>query len=363
MKSYCKNWFKKSLSLLLIGLLTFGIAMPAFAANGTSHATITFRGTNEGFLFQPGSAYTDTDLFDNFKDVMPGDVLTETITVKNADTKNDYITLYMKAVAHDANGNPLSNNVAKETNLASMNDFLSKLELRVYNGSTTASTLLYDSTPDKTAGLTEFVTLGTLKSGNSADLTVELTVPITLGNEYANRVGEVDWVFQAVPGNNPPPPPNPDPDPDPDPDPEDEPGITPGITPGDGTIHSDTVTVHKIWFDDKDKRGKRPDCITVTLYNGAQAVEQVTLSAANDWAYTWNDLDASGSWSVIESNTPKGYTPAYCLDGNVITITNTATLLQTGQLNWPIPMLVSLGALCICIGIALMQKNRKRNYD
>ena len=31
----------------------------------------------------------------------------------------------------------------------------------------------------------------------STTLTVKLQVPAELGNEYANRVGEVDWVFTA----------------------------------------------------------------------------------------------------------------------------------------------------------------------
>jgi len=37
--------------------------------------------------------------------------------------------------------------------------------------------------------------LATLGQGATANLTVELSVPISLGNEYANRVGEVDWIF------------------------------------------------------------------------------------------------------------------------------------------------------------------------
>ena len=39
--------------------------------------------------------------------------------------------------------------------------------------------------------------LGTFPGKSYTKLVVELTVPIELGNEYANRVGEVDWVFTA----------------------------------------------------------------------------------------------------------------------------------------------------------------------
>lgn len=42
-----------------------------------------------------------------------------------------------------------------------------------------------------------------------------------------------------------------------------------------------------------------------------------------------------------------------------VTITNTATLLQTGQLNWPIPVLCGLGVLLVAFGIIMILKKRK----
>ena len=39
--------------------------------------------------------------------------------------------------------------------------------------------------------------LGTFPGRSKTILTVELSVPFELGNEYANRVGEVDWIFTA----------------------------------------------------------------------------------------------------------------------------------------------------------------------
>ena len=66
-----------------------------------------------------------------------------------------------------------------------------------------------------------------------------------------------------------------------------------------------------------------------------------------------------GDWSVLETGIPKGYTPSYRTKGDVVTITNTATLIQTGQMNWPIPVLGSLGALMILCGIVMMRRKRK----
>ena len=41
---------------------------------------------------------------------------------------------------------------------------------------------------------------------------------------------------------------------------------------------------------------------------------------------------------VLETNIPKGYVPSYSVsaDGTVVTITNSKSLIQTGQLNWPV---------------------------
>ena len=100
-----KRALKTIFSMVLMLTMLMSLATTAFAA---SPSTITFKGAEEGFEFQPGSEYTDTDLFGKFKKVMPGDELTEEITLKNAATDCDYIKVYMKAVVHDEEGNPLT---------------------------------------------------------------------------------------------------------------------------------------------------------------------------------------------------------------------------------------------------------------
>lgn len=394
--------------LLLALVILLSMSATAFAAD----SSVTFKGAQEGFAFQPGSEYTATDLFDSFKDVMPGDKLTETIQVKNEAGDCEYIKLYMRAVVHDENGNPLSEKVAETENVATMQDFLSQLTMRIYNG----TELIYNASPDEAGALVNNVLLGTLSKGESLKLKVELDVPIELGNEYANRVGEVDWVFlaecfeyekltvhkiwddngypdrpdsvivhllrngkeyekielskdnqwtytwddlddrynwsvkEAVPT-----------------------GYEATYKTEDNTIfitnHKDytppvapapvDLTVKKVWSDESDKRGIRPSSVTVTLYNGENAVDKVTLGAWNNWTCTWRYLDGNGDWSVLETGIPKGYTPSYRTNGEVVTITNTATLIQTGQLNWPILVLGSLGVLMIFCGILVMRKKKE----
>ena len=409
-----KKSFKTITSLVLMLLVVVSMSVTAFAAS----PSITFEGFSKGFDFQPGSEYTETDLFGSFKNVMPGDTVTETITFTNSATDCDFVNLYMRAEAHDETDNPLSPKVAEKESVATMTEFLSKLSMKVWNG----TELIYDASPDQLDGLKSNKFLGTFRTGETATLKVELSVPIELDNKYANRVGEVDWIFHVeaynesqlsvrkvwsdgnanhandsitvnllkdgkvessqelnaangwaytfdrlqeghtwtveeaeVPAgytvsyntvgtlttitNTKKTPPKPDPDPDPS--------------------YPLDVVVRKVWSSDDGK--DRPDSVTVTLYNGDVPYETVRLGAWNNWTYTWKDLSAYGNWQVIETNIPKGYVPSYSVSGNVVTITNTRSLIQTGQLNWPIWVLGGAGLVLVSLGGAMLVKKKREN--
>ena len=399
-------------SLVLMLLMVMSLASTAFAAS----PSITFEGFSKGFDFQPGSEYTQTDLFGSFKNVMPGDTVTETITFTNSATDCDFVNLYMRAEAHDETANPLSSKVAEKETVVTMTEFLSKLSMKVWNG----TELIYDASPDEPDGLKTNKFLGTYRTGETATLKVELTVPIELDNKFANRVGEVDWIFHVEAYN------------------EsqltvrkvwsngnanhandsitvnllkdgrversqvlnaengwaytfdrhleghtwtvEEADVPAGYTVSYRTVGTMTtiintkktpskpdsdpsypldVVVRKVWSSDDMK--DRPDSVTVTLYNGDVPYETVRLGAWNNWTYTWKDLSAYGNWQVIESNIPKGYVPSYSVSGNVVTITNTRSLIQTGQLNWPIWVLGGAGLVLIALGGAMLVKKKKHN--
>ena len=185
MKKTCKT----IASLVMMLVLLLGIGAPAYA-----DGTVSYKGGAEKFVFLPGSGYTDTDLFDGFKGVMPGDTLTQTVEVRNRFLGTGSVKIYLRAVAHDEQTNPLSPNVAAAgENVASMSDFLSKLYMEVWQG----DKCIYTGTPDQLDGLKNNVLLASVPRFGSVTLTVKLQVPKELGNEYANRVGEVDWVFTA----------------------------------------------------------------------------------------------------------------------------------------------------------------------
>lgn len=168
-------------SLVLTLVLVVAMATPAFAAT----ASITYKGQKDQFVFDPS-----TDLFRNFKGVMPGDTLEQSITFTNKSTDSNYVKLYVRAVAHDTS-NPLTKPVKENETIPSMEDFLSQLDMEVYCG----KKQIFKASPDELGGMKNKVLLGTFKKNASATLTVKLNVPIELGNEYANRMGEVDWIF------------------------------------------------------------------------------------------------------------------------------------------------------------------------
>lgn len=185
MKKTCKT----IASLVMMLVLLLGIGAPAYA-----DGTVSYKGGAEKFVFLPGSSYTDTDLFDGFKGVMPGDTLTQTVEVRNRFLGTGSVRIYLRAVAHDEQTNPLSSAVAaSDETVATMSDFLSQLYMEVWQG----DQCIYTGSPDELDGLKNNVLLGTIPRFKSTTLTVKLQVPAELGNEYANRVGEVDWVFTA----------------------------------------------------------------------------------------------------------------------------------------------------------------------
>ncbi len=416
-----RKW-RRIVSLLMAAMLVAVIPAVSLAAD----PSVTFQNNNV-VVFAPGSVYTNTDLFAGFKGIMPGDQLTEKITVQNNVAECDYIKVYMRAMPHVMNSNPPSTAVLDELNadtrrgitseLAYMNDFLSQLSMRVYNG----TDLIYQASPDQTDGLANNVLLGQLLQGETLSIDVQLSIPVTLDNAYAGRVGEVDWVFIAEGFDNP--------------VPNDktltvnkvwadygvahnerivvnllrdgvyvesvelgmdnqwtytwvdleerytwsavEATVVPGYVPyysrvGDVITITNTnqiippyeppmppveLTVVKAW---NDNGRNRPNFANITLYNGETPIETVRVGDWNNWSYQWRNLDGNTTWRVVEANIPNGYVPSYYARNGTVTIMNTSTLLKTGQLNWPIPVLGGLGILLLGLGTALVIRKRKK---
>ena len=131
--------------------------------------------------------------------------------------------------------------------------------------------------------------------------------------------------------------------------------VTPGLV---------DIMVVKEWKNDKPE--SRPKSITVDLMNGSMIAETVDLDPANNWQYIFRGKPANIEWTVQERKV-EGYD---CKVGRMemlddmyrVVITNTPSegvLKQTGQLNWPVPVLLSGGLLLVACGFVMSRDKKK----
>lgn len=165
---------RKIISCLLMLMLLVSLVPVGQAASGN----VTYGGRSKKFIFEPGSRYSPTDLFPNFKDVMPGDSISQRIYVENKAANKVKIRIYMRAKgAHEDS-----------------EEFLSQMNLRVEKKK---DTILFDAPADQRAQLTKWTYLGTLYSGGETELKVILDVPVEMDNRFQNAVGYLDWEFMV----------------------------------------------------------------------------------------------------------------------------------------------------------------------
>lgn len=165
---------------LVLVLYSFSQCIRGYAEGGS----VSYQGQAGQFVFVPGSSYSPTDLFTEFKNVMPGDTLTESIEVRNDSA--DTIKIYMRAVG----GHSFED--AQQTKASE--EFLSQLQISVTQRN---KTQLCDTPANLAGGLADWVCLGTLQKGGEVILDVTLEVPLALENAFQKTAGYLDWQFKV----------------------------------------------------------------------------------------------------------------------------------------------------------------------
>ncbi|HPW53955.1 MAG TPA: hypothetical protein PLI19_03050 [Erysipelotrichaceae bacterium] len=167
-----KLTFKKALFILLT-LLT--ITTTAVFAAGE----VIYDGDAKDFIFLPGDPQSASDLFDGFKNMMPGDKRVQQIIIKNPADKNVNIDVYIKSTGA----------------MAGSEEFLNQFKLKVTASGGTIE--LFEAPADQSAQLTDWVYLGRINSGGEVTLDVELELPIEVGNDFKCGTGFLQWHFKV----------------------------------------------------------------------------------------------------------------------------------------------------------------------
>jgi len=166
--------------LILAALFICSIgALGTLATEENENPTITLvaSGNQANFTFNRD----DGNLFDNFSGVMPGDTLTQTITVESARGNSGQFRIYLYAAP------------GEET----VPDFLKSMTLKVLSGGTELNVMDAYKESGVENPYAKGVLLGTFHPGDSKNLTVSLTLPIEMNNSFQNAKSFVDWYLYA----------------------------------------------------------------------------------------------------------------------------------------------------------------------
>ena len=116
------------------------------------------------------------------------------------------------------------------------------------------------------------------------------------------------------------------------------------------------ITVEKKW--DIADSSTQPKEVTIELLKDGEVIDTVVLNDENNWTYTWYQIEESDTYSVKEKDVPSGYTDTYRQEDNKFIVTNTKTLVQTGQNIIFIEILLSFGIILIITGLILNKRNK-----
>ena len=129
------------------------------------------------------------------------------------------------------------------------------------------------------------------------------------------------------------------------------------------SVKPSRIHVLKVWK--RDNKKSRPKSIEVCLLRSdGIVVDKVKLNSDNQWSTTWENLSTSYTYSVMETSVPSGYKESCTREKDTIVLTNTGNftdkvekkdevLPNSGQLWWPVPVLLFVGLVLFGLGCHL----------
>lgn len=121
-----------------------------------------------------------------------------------------------------------------------------------------------------------------------------------------------------------------------------------------------SIHVLKVWK--RDSKKFRPKSIEVCLLRSdGIVVDRVVLNSDNQWSTTWDNLSTLYTYRVMETSVPSGYKESCSREKDTIILTNTGSdkyrvekkdevLPNSGQLWWPVPVLLFVGLVLFGLG-------------
>ena len=116
--------------------------------------------------------------------------------------------------------------------------------------------------------------------------------------------------------------------------------------------------MNKVWKD-KDQ-SKRPESVTMNLLQDGKIYDSIMLNNANDWKYTWKDLQTKHEYTVVEANVPGNYTALVDRENNDYTVTNTAKT-ESAKTGASVAIIAVIVVVLAAAGIAIAVIVRKKN--
>lgn len=135
-------------------------------------------------------------------------------------------------------------------------------------------------------------------------------------------------------------------------------------TPKTDIIRVMDIHVRKVWNTSNNNTNHSinlPKSIVVELLLNEEIVDTIKLDNENEWKHTWIDLPKSDSYTVREINVPKGWTVTYQKEDNSFIVTNTSTLVQTGQMLWIVLLIGMIGVIFIIASLVYDKVSHEQN--